>query len=228
MHRWLMCFSMVLLLLSVQQVWGRSAVVPGEIVPTSCQRMADDSGRGQWPYNSRLIDGCLLAGGTPFHPKPPANTASHVLEIFERIYDLGIRSVVILNVPVDDREVRLEEKIAATIGLKTFRLPMNSEKVPTASETEKLLELIKNKAYVHCQWGADRTGAIVAKYLRVCHGYSGREAWEAVTKKGSHTGRYGALKLDPKYSNLVLYFWPEVIHEDLEVCLKYGIPFSKP
>lgn len=189
------------------------------------RRMPDDSGRGEWPYNSRLIDDTLFAGGTPFHPQTPSNSALQVKAVLSRIRDLGIKTVIILNVPADDRQTREEEFLARAVGLSAVRLPMNAEKVPTADETAWLMNLIDGKAYVHCQWGADRTGAVVAKYLRLRHGFSGRKAWEAVIKGGSHAGRQGGLKIGPTYANLILYFWPEVTHEDREVCEKYKVLF---
>ena len=203
-----------------------SGMIPLKAGASSCHRMPDDSGRGLWPYNSRLIDGTLFAAGTPFHPQKPENSSSQVEETLTRLRRLGMRSIILLNVPADDRQVREEERLARKAGLETVRVPMNAEKVPSASETRLLMDLIAKKAYVHCQWGADRTGAIIATYLRLKHGYSGRAAWEAVIKGGSHAGRLGGLKIDPAYANLILYFWPEVGREDPEVCEKYRLPFA--
>ncbi|MBF0406068.1 MAG: dual specificity protein phosphatase family protein [Candidatus Riflebacteria bacterium] len=186
-------------------------------------QMPDNSGRGLWPYNSRLIDNKLFAGGTPFHPQKPENNKTHVKEILNRLKRIGINSIIILHVPVEDSEVKAEEMIAESAGLKTFRMRMNAETVPSPDETQILMELIQNRAYVHCQWGADRTGAIIAKYLRKYHKYTGRQAWEAVITGGSHAGKIGGLKKDPKYAKLLLYFWPEVTSEAPEICEIYKI-----
>jgi hypothetical protein len=193
---------------------------------STCVTMGEAGADACWPYNARLIDGVLLAGGSPFGPTEPHRTPAEVAAIFAHLPRIGIRTVVILHVPANDRDIRLEERLAVSAGLRPIRLPMNAERVPTATETEMLLKIIGTKAYIHCQWGADRTGAVLAMYLRACCGYSGHAAWAAVIKGGSHAGRIGGLKIDPKYARMVKYFWPEVTREDPDVCRQYHLTYQ--
>lgn len=85
---------------------------------------------------------------------------------------------------------------------------MSSAKVPTAVEWAKIKELMKKPVYIHCRWGADRTGAIIARYLIEEDGYTTVEAWQAVINGGSHAGLLGGLKKKPDYRNLILFISP--------------------
>ncbi len=86
---------------------------------------------------------------------------------------------------------------------------MNSEKVPDDEQTNTILEKLKKGAYLHCLWGCDRTGAIIAKYLTEICGYSGEEAFKAVIKNGSHAGKLGGFKQIKGNNLLIKYFWKD-------------------
>lgn len=93
-------------------------------------------------------------------------------------------------------------------GLECLHIPLNSTKAPTEAEWAEIKEAMKEPVYIHCKWGADRTGAVIARYLVEEKGYTPQQAYQAVITGGSHAGPLGGLKQGKEYDNLVRFFWP--------------------
>ncbi len=202
-----------------------SQVSPG----SKCEKWSDAGGSGAVPYNFRSIDGRLFAGGSLFNPQSHANPPEKVREFLKFLKEQRVTSVISLHIPGGgSNEVETEKLLCQEEGLKFLKRRMTSDLLPNSLETEELLGLIDGGAYVHCMWGADRTGAVIAKYLRVRKGFSGEQAWKAVISGGSHSGQIGGLKQKPEYKKLILFFWPEVGQESREVCQTYDLPYSGP
>ncbi len=187
---------------------------------------AQAKGSGLLPYNFRAIDGRLFAGGTPFNPVTMANDEALVRRYVRDLRDRGVKTIITLHVPAgNDRFNGALKRICREEGIRWLPRRMTAEQVPDERQTDELLDAIDAGAYVHCQWGCDRTGAVIAKYLRSRRGWSGEDAWKAVVGGGSHAGPIGGLKKKPSYALLVTWFWPEVAVESREVCDIYGIKY---
>lgn len=182
----------------------------------------DAGGSGKYPYNSRIIDGRLLAGGYLFNPVNKSNSPEKVREFLRLLRELGASSLILLHVPLNDVFTDQLQKLCDEEQIELFKLRMNDHEVPDEEQFKKTLELIKAGTYVHCMWGCDRTGAIIAKYLRHMHAYTGRHAFDAVVFGGTHAGPLGGFKKAPGNRNLLLYFWPEVAEEAPEIFKLYN------
>jgi len=147
-----------------------------------------------------------LAGGHPLNPHKFKNTDQQVAAIFKFLKEEGIENIIDLE--NSSAAQKRYPRLLKQAGLTRFHLPMSSAKVPTAVEWAKIKELMKKPVYIHCRWGADRTGAIIARYLIEESGYSTVEAWQAVVNGGSHAGLLGGLKKKPDYRNLILFISP--------------------
>ena len=182
----------------------------------------DVNGSGEYPYNFRLIDNCLAAGGSLFNPVSKSNSDEKVCEYIRFLKKLGITSLMLLHVPLktDSLTSRLEN-CCKKEGMELIKMRMNAEQLPTDEETEYLMKAIASGSYVHCMWGCDRTGAIIGKYLRR-KGYSGQEALDAIVNNGTHAGKLGGFKRKPGNKNLLLYFWPEVVTENPEIYKEFS------
>jgi len=171
-------------------------------------------GEGPLPYNYRIIDENIHAGGHPLNPKTSfGNTNKEALVILNYLKSKGVRTIIDLE---NSWWIQWHYKnLLKEAGIKRIHIPMSSSKVPDYEEWQMIKEFLREPVYIHCKWGADRTGAIIARYLVEEKGYAPKEAWEAVITGGTHAGPIGGLKKGSLYKNLVLFFWPEA-HEDKE------------
>lgn len=187
-----------------------------------CVKEEDVNGSGQYPYNFRLIDNCLAAGGSLFNPVSKNNTDEKVCEYIRFLKRIGISSLMLLHVPLkkDSLTSRLEA-CCEKEGMELIKMRMNAEELPTPEQTDYLMKAIASGSYVHCMWGCDRTGAIIGKYLRK-KGYSGQHAFDAIINKGTHAGKLGGFKRKSGNKNLLLYFWPEVQYENPEIYSEFS------
>lgn len=186
-----------------------------------CEKFDDVNGKGKYPYNFRIIDNCLTAGGSLFDPVSKSNSDAKVCEFLQYLKSIGVRSLMLLHVPVKDSLTPRLEKLCQKEDMELIKMRMNAEQLPTEEQTGYLMQAIASGSYVHCMWGCDRTGAIIGKYLRT-KGYSGAEALNAIVNKGTHAGKLGGFKRKPGNKNLLLYFWPEVKTEAPEVYKEFS------
>ena len=163
-------------------------------------------GKGPLPYNYRVIDQKIHAGGHPLNPSTWfRNTDEQALGILNYLKSKGVKTVIDLEKTwwIQDRYKRLLKQA----GLKRLHVPMHAQKVPKAEEWEKIKAALNDPVYIHCKWGADRAGAVIGRYLVEVKGYSSKEAWEAVMSRGSHAGYLGGLKKVLFNENLKRFIW---------------------
>lgn len=192
---------------------------------SSSVKIYDDAGgSGAVPYNYRVIDAKLHAGGNLFNPVTHSNSVKKVEEYLSFLTSQGVGHLVFLHVPDGGSdEIDVIAGLCEKYGIRTHRCRMTADEIPDDERTTWLMSLIDEGAYVHCMWGADRTGAVIARYLRLKKGYSGHESWKAVIGGGSHAGKMGGFKKTPGNKKLVLFFWPEVIAENPEIANIYDL-----
>ncbi|MFA5880083.1 MAG: dual specificity protein phosphatase family protein, partial [Candidatus Margulisiibacteriota bacterium] len=145
------------------------------------------------PYNYRVIDELIHAGGHPFNPANSfSNTDEQVLEILNYLKSQNI--LVVIDLENTKRIQARYQKLLDQAGIRRIHIPLNAVKVPTKKEWEEIKEAMKQPVYIHCAWGADRTGMVLARYLVENKGYTPDEAYNAVITGGTSAGPLGGFK----------------------------------
>jgi tyrosine-protein phosphatase SIW14 len=91
-------------------------------------------------------------------------------EGFQYLAKIGVKTVIDLRGVGEGR--RNEESVVTAAGMKYINIPMTGLTPPSEAEITKILGMLEDGSsgpvFVHCQRGADRTGAVIASY-RIDH-----------------------------------------------------------
>ena len=102
-------------------------------------------------------------------------------EGFHNLAKMGIRTVINLSANSSDR------KLVKGTGLSLVEIPIPDIR-PTSPQVVRLIKIITDKTrcpvLIHCRYGADRTGAMIAACRVVVEGWSKEEAIKEMTGGG--------------------------------------------
>lgn len=158
------------------------------------------------PYNFRQIDTNIYAGGHPLGPENGLkNSDQQVQEILAGLKAKGVRQIIDLE---NTRSIqnRYEANLQKA-DLTRLHTPLSQLKVPTEKEWQMIRAVLQKPVYIHCKWGADRTGAVIGRYLVEEKGYNAQDAYAAVITGGKFAGPRGGLKQNPAYWRLKKFIW---------------------
>jgi len=153
------------------------------------------------PYNYRLVEDHIHAGGHPLGPTNNfKNSDKQVLAILNYLKSKEVTTIIDLE---NTRSIQKRyTKLLKQAGIKRIHIPMHESKVPSTKEWAIIKKAMAKPVYIHCKWGADRTGAVLGRYLVEIKGYEPKKAYAAVITKGSHAGPLGGLKTSLSMSRL--------------------------
>lgn len=102
----------------------------------------------------------------------------------KKLQEIGIHTIIDLRIEKVNRE---EKKIAEGMGFTWIHLPLGRE-APTRKQVETFLAALakaeKEPVYVHCQHGADRTGAMIGIYRMRVQEWDFEKTWKEMRQFG--------------------------------------------
>jgi uncharacterized protein (TIGR01244 family) len=108
-------------------------------------------------------------------------------EGFASLAALGIKTVVDLR-EVGEHSQADEQRVAEANGMHYVSVPMKGMATPSAESVSAVLKLLESAdagpVFVHCQRGADRTGAVIACYRIEHDGWNSRKALDEASSMG--------------------------------------------
>lgn len=115
----------------------------------------------------------------------------------ENLAKLGVKTVINLR----DDPLPGEEDTAEALGLCYVPMPMSGIAAPTGERMEQILSVIDaspKPVFIHCQYGCDRTGTVIACW-RIRHGWTNEDALREAKA-------YGLSDLLPHFASFIKQF----------------------
>lgn len=110
-----------------------------------------------------------------------------------RLKELGVKTVINLRGANDN--TRSAEREAYAMDLKYFNVPMGRIGRPTDDQVTQVLAIINaaenQPVFVHCNYGRDRTGLVIAVYRLSKEGWTAKEALREANRHGMFWWKFG-------------------------------------
>jgi protein tyrosine/serine phosphatase len=135
--------------------------------------IGSDSLKGDLP-NFETVSPQLFRGGQP--------TGQGIEELKAR----GVKTIISLR--HNKFQVQKERKQAAALGIKFLNIPLDGLHKVHESTIKEFLSVVQDPAnqpvFVHCEWGLDRTGALVGIYRQEVQKWSAKDAYDEMISLG--------------------------------------------
>jgi protein tyrosine/serine phosphatase len=110
------------------------------------------------------------------------------LEGFQALQSMGIKTIISFRWIA---EIKSKERVLADqLGFNYFTIPLGYCVYPSKKQVEQFFSIVDNPAlrplFVHCKYGSDRTGLMVAYFRMAREGWSADRAYEEMRNSGFH------------------------------------------
>lgn len=115
---------------------------------------------------------------------------------FAELKNLGVTTIV--NLREKGRETEWERNVASSLGMGYVNIPIRGWTPPTDEQVAEFLRLFRDapsqRVFVHCHYGEDRTGVMVAVYRIAMQNWTADQAAKEMYSFGFHYHLYPAMK----------------------------------
>ena len=141
--------------------------------------------------NFHQVNGNIYRGGQP------------TSQAWTSLKRLGVKTVIDLCGD-GEHSIKAERQAVDAAGMHYVSVPMKSIRAPTDETMFKVLSVLQSSdagpVFVHCRWGVDRTGAVIACY-RIAHdGWRSQRALEEANSYGMHWFEVGLRRYVLRFS----------------------------
>jgi tyrosine-protein phosphatase SIW14 len=110
-----------------------------------------------------------------------------------RLRKLGVKTVI--NLRRSNEDIRSEAQHARALGLNYFNVPIGRIGRPADTKVRRVLAILSapenQPVFVHCNYGRDRTGLIIAIYRLANEGWTAEEAQREANRHGMFWWKFG-------------------------------------
>lgn len=120
----------------------------------------------------------------------------------QRLATLGIKTIVSLEDANDQdgkaADIAHEREVATRLGMAFINLPIPDGEAPSAWTVERLFQIVSESerapVFIHCLWGRDRTGAMIAAYRIRVNKHTAEQALTEMASFGYEPAWYPSLE----------------------------------
>ena len=158
------------------------------------------------PWNLGVVDPPLGV----YRGAAPAGRGRDPARSLAWLRQQGVRMIAMLNGSEQGIDTDREVDLIGRLGLRHDRFDwdgmLREKAVGTEPQWRRLLDLIRaGSLYIHCVWGVDRTGAVVARSRREIWGWTARAAFAELRAYGFAFERTPE-QLEPYQRDVLDYF----------------------
>jgi len=139
--------------------------------------LGSNSLKGKDLPNFESVSPHLFRGGQP--------TAHGLTEL----QAMGVKTIISLR--HNRSQVLWEQKEVESLGIKFKRIPLDGLHQLSQANIKEFFKIVQDPAnqpvFVHCQWGLDRTGALVGIYRQEVQNWSAKDAYNEMVDLGFET-----------------------------------------
>jgi len=165
------CLRAVFFLFAASAVFGQQRVasptVASPTTPAVMRSAYGDKLRLTGLPNAGRVNDSLYRGAQPRN------------DGIQELQKLGITTIVDLRSEAPERR-DLEREQAEAVGIHFVSIPVSGWDAPTNEQVAQFLALFRNnskeRVFVHCRYGVDRTGVFVATYRMAYEGWPAQQA----------------------------------------------------